>query len=329
MAKKLIKDSTLSAIADAIRDKGGASGPMTPQEMPAKIAAIPTEGGADLPALDNPAGSAQILSGFQAINGAGVKMTGSHVCPTVADLTKDATAGAGDILKGQTAYVNGEKVIGSHVCEAGLDTSDATATPDQVAAGATFYADGEKKEGTVYTVDSNLNEFGELSASSDRITLATSFDEPTLFPAGTKHNVRAYLNKFGDATAADVASGKTFTSASGVKVTGSATIPVVLQEVTLTAQKEMYIQNMPENATHLEIIDKWGNVSYVPDVLSLSTDVYVPAMNGSSDTMRCRVAQVTYYGSPCPYIALYKGSSPAQSGTAFTTHLMSVKWVKM
>ena len=53
MGKKLIKDSTLTGIADAIRAKGGASGPMTPQEMPEKIAAIPTEevGGAALDAL--------------------------------------------------------------------------------------------------------------------------------------------------------------------------------------------------------------------------------------------------------------------------------------
>lgn len=45
MGKKLIKDSTLTGIADAIRAKGGATGPMTPQEMPSKITAIPTVGG--------------------------------------------------------------------------------------------------------------------------------------------------------------------------------------------------------------------------------------------------------------------------------------------
>ena len=43
MGKKLIKDSTLTGIADAIRAKGGASGPMTPQEMPEKIASIPID----------------------------------------------------------------------------------------------------------------------------------------------------------------------------------------------------------------------------------------------------------------------------------------------
>lgn len=224
MAKKLIKDSTLSAIADAIRDKGGASGPMTPQEMPAKIAGIPTEGGADLPALDNPAGSAQILSGFQAINGNGVAVTGSHVCDPGLD-TSDADATAADIAEGKIAYVDGEKVIGSHVCDPGLDTSDATATPEQVAEGATFYAQGEKKTGSAHVVNTSLNEFGDVSEASGRITLTTSFSDPTLFPAGSKHNVRANLSEFGDATAADVVAGKTFTSAAGLKVTGTGVFP--------------------------------------------------------------------------------------------------------
>lgn len=39
----VIKKQTLTDIADAIRSKGGASGPMLPQEMPGKIAAIPTD----------------------------------------------------------------------------------------------------------------------------------------------------------------------------------------------------------------------------------------------------------------------------------------------
>ena len=47
MGKKLIKDSTLTGIANAIRAKGGTSGTMTPQEMPEKIAAIPTGGDID------------------------------------------------------------------------------------------------------------------------------------------------------------------------------------------------------------------------------------------------------------------------------------------
>ena len=45
MTKALITESTLTAIADAIRAKGGASGTMTPAQMAAAITAIPSGGG--------------------------------------------------------------------------------------------------------------------------------------------------------------------------------------------------------------------------------------------------------------------------------------------
>jgi hypothetical protein len=45
MAEYLIQDTTLDAIADAIQAKSGAPTPMTPAEMVAEIAAIPSGGG--------------------------------------------------------------------------------------------------------------------------------------------------------------------------------------------------------------------------------------------------------------------------------------------
>lgn len=43
----------------------------------------------------------------------GEKLTGTHICQTLSDMTADATAVAGDILTGKTAYVNGEKMAGA------------------------------------------------------------------------------------------------------------------------------------------------------------------------------------------------------------------------
>ena len=141
----------------------------------------------------------------------------------------DATAA--DVTKGKTfTSVSGLLVEGTHECEAGVElpTLETPGSASDLAAGKQLIdANGNVVTGTVSVLQgktiSNVSNVS-LTGGDVRVYQDNAFTGRTIMENGSYVSMYVKPDKFGDATAADVATGKTFTSAAGFKVTGTANV---------------------------------------------------------------------------------------------------------
>ena len=178
---------------------------------------------------------------------------------TVLDLTGDTVAPS-DLVEGVTAHdATGTQITGTRSATSGTDTSDATATATDIAKGKTAYVQGEKVTGTVDTyTDGETCYWACWEVKSDNTNYIYYYLDPgkngTLIKNGARVRAQAMLSNFGDATAADVTSGKTFTSKAGLKLTGTNTNDADTGDATATAAdiakgKTAYVQGQKITGT--------------------------------------------------------------------------------
>lgn len=144
------------AIAGAIRGKTGGTTSIVADDFPEAISGIST--GIELPTLTTPAGGAQILEGYEAIDGTGAKITGS--IPDVVQATPSITVSDKGLITAATTQSAGYVAAGKKSATKQLTAQAAqTITPgttDQTIASGQYLTGAQTIKGDANLIPANI-----------------------------------------------------------------------------------------------------------------------------------------------------------------------------
>lgn len=316
MIYSTIKD-LFKGICDAIRSKDGTAEEINHQDIPSRIQAIQS----GLDTSDATASATDILSGKTAYV-KGEKVTGSIESKAAATYTPGVSKqliASGQYLSG-TQTIQGDSnliseniksgvsifgVSGSYQGSGGIDTSDATATADDMAKGVTAYVKGKKVTGEVTTI--NQDEFYtpasgvSVLVSGSKLQFKYTLQFTRLFRSGSTIRLRDDLANLGDATAEDVAAGKTFTSSSGLKVTGTHKCSSPnLQSKTVTPSKNQQTVSPDSGYDGLSSVTINGDANLVASNIKSGVAIFgvSGSYTGSGGTSNIQTQHITSASDP-------------------------------
>jgi len=153
--------------------------------------------------------------------------TGRQIVGALINLAEDTVAPE-NLLAGAVAHdSSGQRIVGTMTQSSGIDTSDATALSEDIVSGKTAYVDGEKVVGSMEAINAS-----KLTVGTGRINLFKDREDlGMIFNSVSLSNESAYIKNgdsfrlygngtlgeyFGDAMPEDVRKGKKFTSKDGI-----------------------------------------------------------------------------------------------------------------